>query len=82
MSFNGQCLSEIICVQVEADYGIDWNGPHGYDDLGGQVEHIEVPQIHMQQVMTEDNTGSLLDPDVPFMDAVEVYTATQWQLTD
>ena len=71
----------VFCVQVEADYGIDWDGPYGFDDLGGQAGRVEVPQVQLERHQTEENMASLPDPNVPFMDALEVYTATLQQLT-
>jgi len=69
-----------ICVEAEADYGIDWNGPYGFDDLGGQSEQVEVPQVQLQRHVTEEDMASLPDPNVPFLDALDIYTATLQQL--
>ncbi|MEQ2266181.1 hypothetical protein XENORESO_020264 [Xenotaenia resolanae] len=66
--------------EVEADYGIDWDGPYGSDDLGGQREQVEVPQVELQQHLTEEDMASLPDPNVPFLDALDIYTATLQQL--
>uniref|UniRef100_A0A3P9HXU2 Integrase core domain-containing protein n=1 Tax=Oryzias latipes TaxID=8090 RepID=A0A3P9HXU2_ORYLA len=66
--------------QVEADYGIDWDGPYGFDDLEHQAGQVEVPQVQLQRHLTEDNMADLPDPNVPFMDALDIYTATLQQL--
>ena len=63
-----------------ADYGIDWGGPYGFDDLGGQAQRVAVPQVQLQQQLTEENTARLPDPNVPFMDPLDIYTATLQQL--
>lgn len=72
----------LICVQVEADYGIDWDGPYGFDDLGDQAERVEVPQVRLQHPLTEENMTRLPNPNVPFMDALDIYTATRQQLIE
>ncbi|XP_008304203.1 uncharacterized protein LOC103375669 [Stegastes partitus] len=66
--------------QVEADYGIDWDGPYGFDDLGGQAAQVEVPQVQLERHLTEENMARLPDPSVPFMDALDIYIATLQQL--
>lgn len=65
---------------MQADYGTDWDGPYGYDDLGDEAERVEVPQVQLQQQLTEESIASLPDSNVPFMDALDVYTATLEQL--
>lgn len=71
---------------MEADYGIDWDGPYGFDDLRGASEQVEVPRVQLQRRLTEEDTARLPDPNVPFLDALDIYTATlqqliQWQCT-
>ncbi|XP_078793646.1 uncharacterized protein LOC101156956 isoform X1 [Oryzias latipes] len=66
--------------QVEADYGIDLDGPYGFDDLEHQAGQVEVPQVQLQRHLTEDDMADLPDPNVPFMDALDIYTATLQQL--
>nr|XP_029131653.1 uncharacterized protein LOC114918130 [Labrus bergylta] len=63
--------------QVEADYGINWDGPYGYDDLGGGVQ---IPEVQLQQDTTEEDMARLPDPNVPFLDAVDIYSAAVQQL--
>ncbi|RVE55409.1 hypothetical protein OJAV_G00236630 [Oryzias javanicus] len=66
--------------QVEADYGIDWEGPYGFDDLGHQAGQVEVPQVQLQRHLTEEDMARLPDPNVHFMDAIDIYKATLQQL--
>ncbi|XP_065821869.1 uncharacterized protein [Labrus bergylta] len=63
--------------EVEADYGINWDGPYGYDDLGGGVQ---IPEVQLQQDTTEEDMARLPDPNVPFLDAVDIYSAAVQQL--
>ncbi|MEQ2266054.1 hypothetical protein XENORESO_017225 [Xenotaenia resolanae] len=58
--------------EVEADYGIDWDGPYGFDDLGDQREQVEVPQVELQRHLSEEDMASLPDPNVPFLEALDI----------
>lgn len=61
---------------MQTDYGIDWDGPYRFDDLGDQREQVEVPQVELQRHLTEEDMASLPNPNVPFLDALDIYTAT------
>lgn len=65
---------------MEADYGIDWDGPCAFDDLRSASDQIEVPQVQLQQHLTEEDMARLPNRNVPFLDAVNIYTATLQQL--
>lgn len=65
---------------MEADYGIEWDGPYSFDDLQTARERIEAPQVQLRHHLTEEDLARSPDPDVPFLDAVNVYTATLQQL--
>lgn len=65
---------------MEADYGIHWDGPYGFDDLRGASEQVEVPQVQPQRRLTEEDMARLPDPNVPFLDALDIYKATLQQL--
>lgn len=57
------------------DYGIDWDGPYGYDDLGGGGQIVEVPEVELQRDLTAEDMDRLPDPNVPFLDAPDIYMA-------
>lgn len=77
---NNPKILIVLCVQVEADYGIDWDGPYGFDEVGAQLERVEVPQVTLQRYLTEENMASFPDPNVSFMEAITIYTMTLQQL--
>ena len=41
---------------------------------------LKLPQVQLQRHLTEENTAGLPDHNVPFMDALDIYTATLQQL--
>lgn len=63
---------------MEADYGIDWDGPHEPDNLEG----VAVPDVQLPRNLTAEETAGLPNRDVALMDAVDLYTATVAQLNE
>ena len=65
---------------MEADCGTGWDGPHGSDDLGGETDRVEAAQVQLEGHLSEENMARSPDPDVPFMDALDIYAAAPQQL--
>lgn len=49
---------------------------YGFDDLRTASKQIEMPQVQLQQHLTEEDMARLPYPNVPFLDAINIYTAT------
>lgn len=64
---------------MEADYGVDWDGPYGYE-TGDGGEQVQVPEVQLPQDLTAEDMARLPDPSVPFLEAIDVYLSTVQQL--
>ncbi|KAI7789825.1 hypothetical protein IRJ41_009953 [Triplophysa rosa] len=59
-------------LQVDENYGIDWDGPPSHDEEDG----VQVPEVTLPRQLTEEELGTLPNPNVPFSDAIETYYNT------
>ncbi|XP_076830250.1 uncharacterized protein LOC143476134 [Brachyhypopomus gauderio] len=62
-------------IQVDENYGIDWDGPTRHTEEG-----IEVPTVQLPRELTAEEVESLPNPHVPFSDAVATYCNTVNQI--
>ncbi|XP_057692850.1 uncharacterized protein LOC130916270 isoform X1 [Corythoichthys intestinalis] len=58
-------------VEVAADYGIDWTGPHP-----SNTEGVTVPDAQLPRQLTEAEVASLPDPAVPLSASLQAYMQT------
>lgn len=47
------------------EFGVDWTGPCGHRQLG-----VVIPEVQLQRSLTDQEVGSLPDPDGPSVQCV------------
>ncbi|XP_065124067.1 uncharacterized protein [Paramisgurnus dabryanus] len=62
-------------IQVDENYGIDWDGPPSHDSDG-----VSVPEVALPRQLTEQELSTLPNPNVPFSDAIDIYYNTVTKL--
>lgn len=50
------------------EFGVDWTGPCGHRQLG-----VVIPEVQLQRSLTDQEVGSLPDPDGPLSNVLHVY---------
>lgn len=50
------------------EFGVDWTGPCGHRQLG-----VVIPEVQLQHSLTDQEVGSLPDPDGPLSNVLDVY---------
>lgn len=50
------------------EFGVDWTGPCGHRQLG-----VVIPEVQLQRSLTDQEVGSLPDPDGPLSNVLDVY---------
>ncbi|XP_076840674.1 uncharacterized protein LOC143485214 isoform X2 [Brachyhypopomus gauderio] len=63
--------------QVDMEYGIDWEDPHGYHHEG-----VAVPEVQLPRPLSDMEVQRLPNPQVPFSNALNLYSETVVMLTD
>ncbi|KAK7155993.1 hypothetical protein R3I94_006153 [Phoxinus phoxinus] len=58
-------------IQVDENYGIDWDGPPSHDNDG-----VPIPEVALPRQLTEEELSSLPNPNVPFSEAIDTYYNT------
>lgn len=64
-------------LQIAADYGIDWTGPHP-----SNVEGVTIPDALLPRRLTDAEVSSLPNPAVPLSAALQAYMQTVYILRD
>jgi len=50
---------------------VDWEGPHSCEEEG-----VKIPEVQLPRELTHEETATLPRPDVPFLNAVQIYYDT------
>ncbi|CAM4596758.1 unnamed protein product [Leuciscus chuanchicus] len=58
-------------LQVDEDYGVDWDGPHAMEDANS----ISIPDVQLPHRLTAEEIAGLPNRDVPLNDTSSSVTA-------
>lgn len=57
-----------MSIQIDEDYGIDWNGPHNLD-----AGTVLVPEVQLARDLTAEEVAMLPAPGVSVTDAIRSF---------
>lgn len=56
---------------MDDDYCVDWEGPHSCEEEG-----VNIPEVQLPRELTNEEIATLPHPNVPFLNAVQIYYET------